>query len=924
MMWETKRVKLLEWVKTAAKSVFFGLLAIFLLNFLVNFAAFATESGFSWENNIIKYNNQSYSKQAVQGETSKTFYVAREGDKAHVLIFNGEATKAKQATHVVYDVGADNRFSNPRNQTTVSAKENLTANENVSTNGSAIKAIKPEGGSSCAVEGIGWIICPVMNAISKGLDGIQSVIAGFMDVKPISTDQNSILIKAWRTVRNISNIVFIIVFLMIIISYITNRGVDNYNVKKTLPKLILGALMVNLSFFICALAVDLSNIIGHSIVGLFRQIQAQSGTVYLEMSWAELTAAILSGGSLATVGFGAAVIATGSTTGVLLALASSLVSALITLVATMIILAARQALIIILIIVSPLAFVATLMPNTESYFSKWRDMMKKLLLLLPVFSVVYGGSQLAGWIIISSAHNIITILLGMIVQVIPFLILPKLVKDSDSMLGKLSDGLEKTILSPLRNSSKAMFSRYSDEARQKYLASDASRYDYAKQLTQKLDRAKRISEEKTAAYKNLANAKYLNLKSGESNGQYSAVRILEQQAEQEIENAKLELKIINKNHLAKMFNSIKEKNSIEIGLAGFSKAERDLAKSSLLNRIKQSEDLMATGAQSMYYNHMIQKDLSIGEYRGKIQNIVHASTGFFEGAEGSEVSVVSKMLAATKKEYQEELSNYRTAMGVYKLSTKDLQNIVENEGTAVGIDDDGNTYKFDGSQAAVWEAAAHKLFPFRIDLLTDFLKETHKVKDAKDNIIKEGKYAKYATQIANLIRDHQLGKMAAYLGNVSPELIEQGKVGDDLLQAVVFNQIVKGRFSPNEFINQDKDATEKITEFVLKFDEMKFDSTGAFNNKDNGRYKEIGFGIDKLDKDGIIKGFQRYLGYVKTALDPKEETFRQLKGAQVEKMEELEKQLEETIVKHGGSIAPEDIFPKGSKQLERALAELNK
>lgn len=904
MMWETKRVKLLEWVKTAAKSVFFGLLAIFLLNFLVNFAAFATESGFSWENNIIKYNNQSYSKQAVQGETGKTFYVAREGDKAHVLIFNGEATKAKQATHVVYDVGADNRFSNPRNQTTVSAKENLTANENVSTNGSAIKAIKPEGGSSCAVEGIGWIICPVMNAISKGLDGIQSVITGFMDVKPISTDQNSILIKAWRTVRNISNIVFIIVFLMIIISYITNRGVDNYNVKKTLPKLILGALMVNLSFFICALAVDLSNIIGHSIVGLFRQIQAQSGTVYLEMSWAELTAAILSGGSLATVGFGAAVIATGSTTGVLLALASSLVSALITLVATMIILAARQALIIILIIVSPLAFVATLMPNTESYFSKWRDMMKKLLLLLPVFSVVYGGSQLAGWIIISSAHNIITILLGMIVQVIPFLILPKLVKDSDSMLGKLSDGLEKTILSPLRNSSKAMFSRYSDEARQKYLASDASRYDYAKQLTQKLDRAKRISEEKTAAYKNLANAKYLNLKSGESNGQYSAVRILEQQAEQEIENAKLELKIINKNHLAKMFNSIKEKNSIEIGLAGFSKAERDLAKSSLLNRIKQSEDLMATGAQSMYYNHMIQKDLSIGEYRGKIQNIVHASTGFFEGAEGSEVSVVSKMLAATKKEYQEELSNYRTAMGVYKLSTDQLEALVMgNEktgfkpGKVEARDDQGNVYVFDGSESAVWEAAAHKLFPFRIDLLTSYLQNTDKIKVKNE----EGKIDEYdltwrikhSTQVANLVREHGLGKAATYLGNVSPELIEQGKIGKENMAAIMLNQLVKGRFSSNEFINQDKDATEAITKLVKNLA-----SNISFNGPD-GKFGDeksdtaIGFGIDNLTMPKIIEGFEKYQKVIHDALNPKGETFRQLKEAQIKNMRELDKALSE-------------------------------
>lgn len=906
MMWETKRVKLLEWVKTAAKSVFFGLLAIFLLNFLVNFTAFATESGFSWENNTIKYNNQSYSKQAVQGETGKTFYVAREGDKAHVLIFNGEATKAKQATHVVYDVGADNRFSNPRNQTTV----NLTTNSNSANipNNSAT-AENLEISSSCTIEGIGWILCPVMKSISQGMDNLQEVIAKFMTIKPISTDRDSILVKAWQVMRNIANIVFIIVFLIIIMSYVTNYGVDNYSVKKMLPKLVVGSILVNISFYVCVLAVDLANIVGGSIVNLFRELQIQiGGGQAIHVSWLEFTKAALAGGSLAIAGGYTAAFALGGLPGIIFALLSALVSALITLFVTVVILAGRQAMIITLIIVSPLAFVASLMPNTETYFNKWKDTMKKLLILLPVFSVIYGSAQLAGWIILSSAQDVIVVLLGMIVQVIPFLMLPKMVKESDSLLGKLSDGLDKTFFNPIRSRTNDYFDRKIDEQRAAYSAREARGLDIANRLTKAFDKSKRMTEERTAAYKKKTEANYINAKNNAKYdhvfNRYKSTRILEEQADRELENAKLDLKITNKNLVAEMFESIKKEKDINKGLAKHSKLERELAKASLMNRVKQSEELMATGAQAMNYNQMLQDRLQLENYRGKTQDIILASTGFFKGKEGSEVSVISKMLAATKKEYQEELSNYRTAMGVYKLSTDQLEALVMgNEktgfkpGKVEARDDQGNVYVFDGSESAVWEAAAHKLFPFRIDLLTSYLQNTDKIKVKNE----EGKIDEYdltwrikhSTQVANLVREHGLGKAATYLGNVSPELIEQGKIGKENMAAIMLNQLVKGRFSSNEFINQDKDATEAITKLVKNLA-----SNISFNGPD-GKFGDeksdtaIGFGIDNLTMPKIIEGFEKYQKVIHDALNPKGETFRQLKEAQIKNMRELDKALSE-------------------------------
>ena len=69
----------------------------------------------------------------------------------------------------------------------------------------------------------------------------------------------------------------------------------------------------------------------------------------------------------------------------------------------LLIMAARQALIVILIIISPLAFVCYLLPGTEKWFKKWRDLFFTMLVFFPAFAVIFGGAQLAGIIIIQNA-----------------------------------------------------------------------------------------------------------------------------------------------------------------------------------------------------------------------------------------------------------------------------------------------------------------------------------------------------------------------------------------------------------------------------------------------------------------------------------------------------------------------------------------
>ena len=241
--------------------------------------------------------------------------------------------------------------------------------------------------------------------------------------------------------RNISNVAFIVAFLVIIYSQLTSVGISNYGVKKMLPRLVIAAVLVNLSFTICAILLDLSNIAGYAFQDAFMGIKNTISTVGentgVGWTWSEVIVMILSNGALA-----GGVVATVAMGAELLPLAlSALVGIGLVLLLVLLIMAARQALIVILIIISPLAFVCNLLPGTEKWFKKWRDLFLTMLVFFPAFAVIFGGAQLAGIIIIQNATGAnggIMQILGMVVQVIPLALTPIILKLSGGVLGKFA------------------------------------------------------------------------------------------------------------------------------------------------------------------------------------------------------------------------------------------------------------------------------------------------------------------------------------------------------------------------------------------------------------------------------------------------------------------------------------------------------
>ena len=243
-----------------------------------------------------------------------------------------------------------------------------------------------EGKNSCGIDGIGWLVCPLMSFAGSLGDASYSAISYFLSIDSgiFDSKSNGGLEQAWKFFRDIANAVFAVIFLWVIFSQISNVGVSNYGIKKILPRLIIGALLVNLSFYICRLAVDLSNILGFSLKGVLEG--AASGVSTQSAEVGSFNTLIIGGLALAGVGLF-----------IFLAVSiPTIMALLLALLVVLVILIVRQAAVILLIAISPLAFAAWLLPNTENLFKKWVSMFRGLLIVFPVISLLYGAGKLAG------------------------------------------------------------------------------------------------------------------------------------------------------------------------------------------------------------------------------------------------------------------------------------------------------------------------------------------------------------------------------------------------------------------------------------------------------------------------------------------------------------------------------------------------
>lgn len=292
---------------------------------------------------------------------------------------------------------------------------------------------------------LGWIVCPMIYGLRDAANGIfKNTVTPLLRVHDsivealAGNSESSTMYQAWSFFRNIGNILFVLAMLFVIFSQITGFGIDNYGIKKILPKLIVTAIIVNFSYIICGALVDLSNIAGDGIKNIFESVATNlsgnttpSFTDNVAGSVIDIVAFIGAGaavaGSVATV---AGAVTSGSLLTIIVPILAFVGSALIAGLFAMLMLGLRQALIIIMIAISPVAFVLYAIPNTSGIFKKWLQLFKTLLILYPVFCFMSGGGFLASNLIIKGTNEFYMKLIAGLISIAPFFMVPSMTKSA--------------------------------------------------------------------------------------------------------------------------------------------------------------------------------------------------------------------------------------------------------------------------------------------------------------------------------------------------------------------------------------------------------------------------------------------------------------------------------------------------------------
>ncbi len=339
---------------------------------------------------------------------------------------------------------------------------------------------------------LSWILCTSISFLGSLMDSIIDIIENFFDINTVSSDTNSPVHLVWQYVRNITNIVFIIFILIVIYSQITGLGINNYGVKRILPRIIIAVLLVNLSYIICMLMIDVSNVLGNSFRDFFIKLEPEIlGDANIdELTWTKLVG-LFTGAGVTIALFGSFV---GSLTPYLFMLIPIIISGAISLLIGLVTIAARQAIVALLVMIAPLAFVAYLLPNTEKWFSRWRELLFRMLIFYPLFSFLIGSSRLLGYALITAAKDPFSALLGFAIQVIPLFFAFSLMKMSGTILGNVNSALAK-LASPVSTSASGWAASHAERRRQHTIAN--SRMPGAR-LRRTLDYRKKLREEDTA------------------------------------------------------------------------------------------------------------------------------------------------------------------------------------------------------------------------------------------------------------------------------------------------------------------------------------------------------------------------------------------------------------------------------------------
>lgn len=338
---------------------------------------------------------------------------------------------------------------------------------------------------------LGWILCPIIEQMSDAIQYIyEQIIMPFLELDIGLFASNNATHDVWSRIRDMANIGFIIFFIFVIFSQLTGVGIDNYGIKKVLPKLIVGAILINLSYVICQLSVDLSNILGYGIKSIFEGLTPKVDEITISQEGATGAGSThsVAGTFILLIGIvaaitSAAILALGPH--ILIPVFLGLISMVIAIIFCFILLAVRKAFAVLLVIISPLAFMCYILPNTKSLFDKWFNTFKAMLLAFPICSAMIYGGQFVGSLLVDTTHatNVpfTLALCAAVISIMPVFMIPKAIRGSMAMISNGLTRMQNSLTGRARTAAGGRMQQSWMTRKQRYRAQARNAKDAAKQ-----------------------------------------------------------------------------------------------------------------------------------------------------------------------------------------------------------------------------------------------------------------------------------------------------------------------------------------------------------------------------------------------------------------------------------------------------------
>ncbi len=311
-----------------------------------------------------------------------------------------------------------------------------------------------------------FITCPIYDAVTAAIKnliggegasgGREGLLIDFLTIQPLKSGNGGVTVfqSIVGNMVAIANFFYIIVFLILIFASSLPLGLDNYTIKKTLPKFIAAVILTQFSYLICGVIIDFFNLLGTIVPNMIFALGNAAPGTKLELSTgsggvglqAELATAMV------ITGVGATVLI--SSVGWILIIILALVALVAVLVAFVFIIL-RYIVLYVLILIAPIAFASWVLPGTEKFFSTWWKNFIKLNAMFPLITGMLAVSILLSKVLVANpedgtAGGAIT-LVAMVIPIVALLAIPKTLKWTTQGMSALAGGMMGAVAGGVHN-----------------------------------------------------------------------------------------------------------------------------------------------------------------------------------------------------------------------------------------------------------------------------------------------------------------------------------------------------------------------------------------------------------------------------------------------------------------------------------------